>query len=181
MAKVLSMATDEPAIALLDDLTSPTIWPYPYALFSRLIRGHSIAITSSHHVRQILYLSLYPVDLLINDAQKSKKSSGNALVPPSREAVSAALDLLNSFLIKLPTSVMLKALPSYDSRIDYCPGPSDQYTLACAATSICSAQNCWEFLKPGFLQPLGVARTKLFFSVPTSSVPVAEKIGRAHV
>ena len=171
---ILNHAADELAIALLDDLTSPTIWPYPYALLSRLIRGLSRAITSSHHVRQILYLSLYPVDLFIKEAQKSKKSSGNAIVPPSREAVSAALDLLNSFLITLPTSVMLKALPSYDSRIDYCPGPSDHYALASAATSICSAQNCWEFLRPGFLQPLGAARTSIFFSVPPSSVPVAE-------
>ena len=42
---ILSPATDELAIALLDDLTSPTIWPYPYTpLSSRLIRGHSTAI-----------------------------------------------------------------------------------------------------------------------------------------
>ncbi len=141
---------------------------------SHLIRGHSIAITSSHHVRQILYLSLYPVELFTKQAQKSKKSSGNALVPPSREAVSAALGLLNSFLITLPTSVILKALPSYGSRIDYRPGPSDDYALASAATAICSAQNCWEFLRPDFLQPLGSARTNNIFSVPPSSVPVAE-------
>lgn len=130
------------------------------------------AITSSHHIRQILYLSLYPVEPSIKEAQKSKKSSGNALVPPSPEAVSAALDLLNSFLIALPASVILKALPSYDSRIDYRPSPSDHYALASAATAICSAQNCWELLKPGFLKPLGAARTNNISSVPPSSVPV---------
>ena len=169
--RILNLATDELAIALLDDLTSPTIWPYPYVLFSRLMRGHSKAITSRHHIRQILYLSLYPVDLFIKEAQKSKKSSGNALVPPSPEGVSAAVDLLNSFLITLPASVILKALPSYDSRIDYRPGPSDHYPLASAATAICSAQNCWEFLKPGFLQQLGAARTNKISSVPPSPVP----------
>ncbi len=31
---ILNLASDELAIALLDDLTSPTIWPYPYALLS---------------------------------------------------------------------------------------------------------------------------------------------------
>ena len=136
------------------------------------MRGHSKNITFSHHIRQILYLSLYPVEPFIKEPQKSKKSSGNALVPPSPEGVSAALDLLNSFLITLPASVILKALPSYDSRIDYRSGPSDHYALATAATAICSAQNCWEFLKPGFLQPLGAARTNNIFSVPPSSVPV---------
>ena len=42
--RILSLTTDEPAIALLDELTSPTIWPYPYALLLRLKRGHSTAI-----------------------------------------------------------------------------------------------------------------------------------------
>jgi hypothetical protein len=174
----LSLVTDELAIALLDDLTSPTVWPYPYAPLSRLMRcGHSTAIPSSHHIRQILYLSLYPVDRFTKESQKTKKSSGNTFVPPSPEAVSAALDLLNSFLITLPTSVILNALPSYDSRIDYRPGLSDHYALATAATAICSAQNCWEFLKPGFLQVLEARRTNRI-SFPTTSsssaVPVAE-------
>jgi hypothetical protein len=171
---ILSLATDELAIALLDELTSPTIWPYPYALLSCLMRGHSAAIPFSHHIRQILYLSLYPVEPFIKEAQKIKKSSGNALAPPSPEAVSVALDLLNSFLITLPTSVILEALPSYDSRIDYCPSLSGHYALASAATAICSAQNCWDFLKPGFLQSLGAGRTNNIFSVPPLSTPVAE-------
>lgn len=172
----LSLASDELAIALLDDLTSPTIWPYPCVLLSCLVlmRGHS-TIPSSHHIRQILYLSLYPVEPFIKESQKTKKSSGNAFVPPSPEAVTAALDLLNSFLITLPASVILDALPSYDSRIDYRPGLSDHYALASAATAICSAQNCWELLKPGFLQPLESRRTNHnFFVPPSSSSPVAE-------
>ena len=128
----------------------------------------------SHHIRQVLYLTLYPAELFIKEAQNTKKSLGNALVPPSPEAVSAALDLLNSFVITLPTSVILKALPSYDSRIDYRPGPSDHHALAFAATAICSAQNCWELLKPGFLQSLGARRTINISSMPPSSAPVAE-------
>jgi len=130
--------------------------------------------SSSHHIRQILYLSLYPVERSIKESQKTKKSSGNAFVPPSPEAVSAALDLLNSFLITLPTSVILNALPSHNSRIDYRPGLSDHYPLASAATAICSAQNCWEFLKPGFLESSGAGRISHIFSVTRSSTPVAE-------
>src|SRR5258708_28410119 len=128
--------------------------------------------SSSHHIRQILYLSLYPVKPLVKEAQKAKRLSGNVLVPPSLEDVSAALDLLNSFLITLPTSMILKALPSYNSRIDYRPGLFCDYALASAATAICSAQNCWVLLKPGLLQPLGVGQAMNASSA--SSAPVGE-------
>lgn len=109
---------------------------------------------------------------LNKESQKPRKRAGNVLIPPSPEAVSAALNLLNSFLITLPTSIILKALPSYNSRIDYQPGLSDDYALASAATAICSAQNCWELLKPGSLQLLGVRKTRDRHSAP--SAPVAE-------
>jgi hypothetical protein len=129
---------------------------------------------SSHHIRQVLYLALYPVGPVIREAHNTKKPSGNVLVPPSSGAVSAALDLLNSFLITLPPSVILNALPSYGARIDYSPGLSDHYALASAATAICSAESCWEFLRPNFLQPSRVGRTKSTFSAPPSSAAVAE-------
>jgi len=59
--KFLSLATDKLAIALLDDLTSPTIWPYPYtSLSSRLIRGHSTAIPLA-----IILYSPNPISLAV--------------------------------------------------------------------------------------------------------------------
>lgn len=131
------------------------------------------------HIRQLLYLALYPpAPSFQNDGDtKNGKDAGllsspsklhakhqNSIMIPTPPATNAAQDLLMSFSRTNTPESLFRALPSYvSSGTDNTFGDTqqnisegDEYedsTLARQSRRIKEARNCWEILKDGFIQP----------------------------
>ncbi|KAF7966684.1 hypothetical protein HWV62_37484 [Athelia sp. TMB] len=144
-------------IAVLDQLRSPHLAP------------------SVSHIRQLLYIALYPPPMPVNDKGKEKENVKGRWEPvtpskhvkqaqrspliPTEQASEAAIRLLKSFVLTNSPGVLAKALPEcvgiseWNERLrQLSEMEAEDSFIAGEATCITEARNFWEILKEGKIQ-----------------------------
>lgn len=128
------------------------------------------------HIRQLLYIALYPPPPPAGVNNKGKYKSKEAFDPstptkstvtkaqksplvPSDQATVAALRLLVSFAITNSPGALIRSLPEYVSVSDWNAKlrqideePEEDSYIAREAMCIREAKNAWAILKDGFIQ-----------------------------
>ncbi|KAF8639505.1 hypothetical protein AX17_001410 [Amanita inopinata Kibby_2008] len=144
----------ESAISVLEQLRSPSYRP------------------SVSHVRQLIYIALHPPSAAqpdktsksIYDSPSKLTGQQSAKTLLSSSAITAAQQLLISFVVTQSPNSLARALPSYDSsnRVSTNAG-DDAWDSDISRESRCirEAKDCWALLAEGFL-----SRGKVLFSTP---------------
>ena len=163
----------ESGIAMLEQLCSPT--DYPSKCATTHIRYQLTSLDAPHrsHIRQLLYIALYPPPNSRTAAPKHRAAQESPSKISSRHAYStllpspAASELAKRTLLVLadvnsPTS-LLRALPAYPDPIDGNSAPSlvnpelpsdaDSF-VALEAVRFRDCKNCWNILKSAFIKSL---------------------------
>ncbi|EGN99820.1 hypothetical protein SERLA73DRAFT_72605 [Serpula lacrymans var. lacrymans S7.3] len=127
---------------------------------------------SVSHIRQLLYIALYPPPPETADKRKEKgqvsmspiKSSPNknnqqqrSTHIPSPDATAAAQSLLTSFALTNSPISIYRALPQYGSHNDVRSSPDltgeeDDSIIARESACIVKSKHCWAILKERFIQ-----------------------------
>lgn len=171
----------ESGIAMLEQLCSPTDYPSKCATTHVRYWLTSLDAPRRSHVRQLLYIALYPPPSGRAVAHKHKATQESPSKISSRHAYStllpspAASELAKRTLrvladVNSPAS-LLRALPAYPDPIDgntatsfadpEFPLDADSF-VASEAVRFRDCKNCWNILKSGFIKSL---------SENTSTVP----------
>ncbi|KAG6378154.1 hypothetical protein JVT61DRAFT_13843 [Boletus reticuloceps] len=166
----------ESGMAVLDQLRSSSFKPPPYVSLNA-IPDPDLTAFDSDHIRQLLYIALFPPPLPANDqttqqAQfpptpvkgsptKHKLTLSKASLSPSVVESETAQRILFSFLATNSPASLFRALPRYPlhdaADTDLLPESSrnghDEDSLI-ARESLClrDCKNCWAILKQGFIQ-----------------------------
>ncbi|CAG7852365.1 SubName: Full=Uncharacterized protein {ECO:0000313/EMBL:CCA68597.1} [Serendipita indica DSM 11827] len=128
-------------LGMLDRLRAPDVRPSP------------------QHVRQLLFLALYPVGTRRKEESPSTTSNKrrgvqrttSEMSSPTQEIVGMALDILYHFLHTNEAHDLLCAIPSYDNPLEYDGNSVVGNPLAYHASTITQVKSCWELVSPGFI------------------------------
>lgn len=114
------------------------------------------------HIRQLLYLALYPP---VTDWKEIKKQAVkrntrekipvSEIPPPDRAVVELTLSTLYHFLRTNDARELLRSIPSYERPIDDDSETQMSNRLAYHAACITRVKHCWEILKPDYILPEG--------------------------
>ena len=121
---------------------------------------------SSAHIRQLLYIALYPPpsleDQIEEEVMKLEPGSPSKLLSrrhksslaPSPKAAAAAQDLLTKFARTNTPESLACALPSYPDSLNANPNDtagSEDSHIAREALRVRNARCCWDIIKEGFI------------------------------
>ncbi|TFY78876.1 hypothetical protein EWM64_g5136 [Hericium alpestre] len=113
---------------------------------------------SKSHIRQLLYLALYPekgkdkVPSQPGWAAKGATKQVTQGTTPSDEAISAARQCLMSFALTNSPGSLMRALPSYDDLTPTLEEAEEDSHLAREASRFQRCRDCWQIIKGRFLQ-----------------------------
>ncbi|KAK0198903.1 hypothetical protein F5146DRAFT_1021405 [Armillaria mellea] len=126
----------EAGISVLDQLRSPRRRP------------------KNSHIRQLLYMALYPPSFQINEIDVAASPSKIKQGVPFRlktTAIRSAQRLLLSFALTNTPKGLFRTVPGYDEEVPSTEGDDDS-VLARDSQCITRSKNCWSLLKPGFIK-----------------------------
>ncbi|KAK0246307.1 hypothetical protein EDD85DRAFT_52668 [Armillaria nabsnona] len=134
----------EAGISVLDQLRSPRRRP------------------KASHIRQLLYMALYPPSFQINEVDVTASPSKIKQGVPFRlktTAIRSAQRLLLSFALTNTPKGLFRTVPGYDEAVPSTEGDDDS-VLARDSQCITRSKNCWSLLKPGFIKsPASVSQS----------------------
>lgn len=112
------------------------------------------------HIRQLLYLALYPHSAKVNETKKSTtKRRGRTVhdvqevAPPETRVIELAIDTLHHILRTNSVQDVLAVIPSYETTFDVDNRDFTGNPLAYHATCVAQAKHCWEIFSPNFIRP----------------------------
>lgn len=121
-------------------------------------------VMKSSHVRQLIYIALYPPPPAVNDDEDFRPDLGSPSklasrqhrhsVGPTPADSEAASSLLMAFAYTNTPRALMRALPSYSASVpgrDQDDENHDSF-IAREATRIKNAKSCWEILKSDFVK-----------------------------